>query len=196
MQQFPELKNNQVALLRADARTGHVLDETLKVITHDQQKVYVVFSSYYDAVKFANAAMEVEKSVEFIVYGKNEEVLFSLSPVVSNSFNFDFCVKLEGHLSRTFENSPDDDISQFWCDGVAMAEQKTMKSLTETRTMSTTAWIGIDGQCKYEMVVKLGDCSLEKLRNGLSLGECLPSENSSDWITIDIEKKTIQIQLT
>jgi hypothetical protein len=177
LQKFPELKNKQVALSRADARTGHVLDEMLKVVTNDEQKVYAVFSSYYDAVKFANAAMEAEKSVEFIVYGKNEEVLFSLSPVVSNSFNFDFCVKLQGHIERTFENSPDDDISQFWCDGLAMPEQKTMKSLNETRTMSTTAWIGIDGQCKYEMVVKLCDCSLDKLRNCLSLRECLQVRN-------------------
>jgi hypothetical protein len=43
--------------------------------------------------------------------------------------------------------------------------------------------------------VKLGDCSLDKLRNGLSSIECLPSENSLDWITIDAGKNTIELQL-
>jgi hypothetical protein len=30
---------------------------------------------------------------------------------------------------------------------------------------------------------------------GLSLIDCLPSEESLDWVTLDIEKKTIELQL-
>ncbi len=195
MQKFPKLIDNQVALLRADARTGQVLDEAFKVVAGDEQKVYTVLNSYYEAVRFATAAMEVEKSVEFVIYGKNEETLFYLSPVISNSFNFDFCVKLQGHLCRTLENSPDDDINELWCDGVAVPDQKTMKSLIGTKTIIADAWIGVDGQAKYEMVVKLGDCSLDKLKNGQNLSDCLPDEQSFDWVTIDIKKKTIELRL-
>jgi hypothetical protein len=195
MQKFPNLKDNQVALLRADACTGHVLDEMFKLAISDEQKVYTVLSSYYGAVRLAKAAMEAEKNVEFFVYGKNQEVLFDLSPVVSNSFNFDFCVKLQGHLCRTFGNSSDEDISQFWCDGMAMPDQKTMKSLIETKTLITTAWIGIDGQCKYQMTIKLGEQSLDRLKRGLSLIDCLPGEETFDGISVDIDSKTIEIQL-
>lgn len=198
MQKFPELKNNQVALLRTDALTGHVLDEQLNVARNDEQHVYTIVNSYYEALAIAKAVMLKEKNIECVIYGKNEEVLFSLSAEIGKAFNEDFCVELEYHLCRTFYNSPHQEIFALWCDGVDMPYENhlTTKKVIETKEIATMAWIGTDGQGRYEMIIKLGENSLNNFKKGLSLIDCLPDEESLDWITINIEKRTIQLQLT
>lgn len=198
MQKFPELKNNQVALLRADALTGHVLDEQLNVAINDEQHAYTVLNSYYEALGIAKAVMLKEKNIECVIYGKNKEVLFTLSAEIRKIIDDDFCVELEYHLCRTFSNSPDKEISTLGCDGVDMPYENhlTTKRVIETKEIATMAWIGTAGQGRYEMIIKLGENSLNNFKKGLSLIECLPSEESLDWITINIEKRTIQLQLT
>ncbi|HWZ04084.1 MAG TPA: hypothetical protein VNX40_10785 [Mucilaginibacter sp.] len=198
MQKFPELKNNQVALLRADALTGHVLDEQLKVVRNDEQHVYTVVNSYYEALGIAKAAMLKEMNIEYVIYGKNKEVLFTLSAEIRKAFDEDFCSHLEYHLCRTFYNSPDEEIYSLSCDGVDVPYENhlTTKRVIETKEIATMAWVGTDGQGRYEMIIKLGENSLNNFKKGLSLIECIPSEESLDWITINIEKRTIQLQLT
>lgn len=39
MEQFPELENNQVTVLRAEVSTGHVVDESCNIVMNDVQKV-------------------------------------------------------------------------------------------------------------------------------------------------------------
>jgi hypothetical protein len=198
MREFPELKNNQVALLRVDAETGSIIDETLNLATNDKQKVYTIFNSYYDALTIAKSIMSKEKNTECTIYGKNQEVLFTLSAEIGKAFNEDFCDYLEYHLCRTFYNSPDEEIYSLGCDGVDMPYENdlTMKKDIETKKITTIAWIGTDGQGRYEMTVKMGEKALDKFRKGLSLVDCLPNEESLDWITIDTKKKTIELQLT
>jgi hypothetical protein len=57
------------------------------------------------------------------------------------------------------------------------------------------AWMGFTGQDRYEMTIKLGLDSIKNYKKGLSLIDCLPSDESLDWVTLDIEKKTIELQL-
>jgi hypothetical protein len=197
MQKFPELKNSQVALLRTNSQTGLVLDEMLNLVTNDEQKVYTIFNSYYEALESAKSIMSKEENnIECVIYGKNQEVLFTLTPEVRKSFSDDFCVHLEYHLCNALANSPDNEIKQLWCDGVRMPDDLlTMKSVIEKKKIVTTAWIGIDGGEIYEMILKLGENSLDNFRKGLSLIDCLPDAESLDWIIIDTNKKTIELQL-
>jgi hypothetical protein len=114
------------------------------------------------------------------------------------SFDREFCEHLEGHLSRTFANSDDKKLTGLWCDGVldpAIEYQLTKKSVNDTRTMVTTAFIGYDGQDKYEMIIEFGKYSLRKYSTGSSMIDCIPSDETMDWITLDIEKKKIEIRL-
>ena len=67
MEPFPNLTNNQVALIRADKKTGHVLDERLLLTLDDNQKVYTVFDSLNKAQIFA---------VEIVIFSSKEDVLF------------------------------------------------------------------------------------------------------------------------
>ncbi len=114
------------------------------------------------------------------------------------SFNRDFCEHLEYHLGRTFANSDDKELQGLWCDGVLdpfIESQLTKKNIKDTRTIVTTAFIGHNGQGKYEMTIKFGQQSLDRFANGSSMTDCLPSEESMDWITLDIENKKIEVRL-
>ena len=113
-----------------------------------------------------------------------------------SSFDHDFCAFLEFHLCKTFKNSNDIYIQGFWCDGINNEQHtKSKEFINKWRQIETTAWIGKDGQDKYDMTIKLGNDSFNKYSKGLDLTGCVPSENSMNWIEIDTDKKTIELQL-
>src|SRR5688572_24475821 len=115
------------------------------------------------------------------------------------SFNRDFCVHLEYHLGRTFAKSNDKKFQGLSCDGILdpfIESKLTKKNVNDTRTILTTAFIGHDGQDKYEMTIKFGQHSVRRYAKGADMTDCLPGEESMDWITLDIENKKIEIRLT
>lgn len=75
MQQFPDLKDNQVALLRAELKTGHVVDEEFKLVTTDTQTVYTIFDDVESALSFVRKELVVKKEFEFVVYRKDRSVV-------------------------------------------------------------------------------------------------------------------------
>ena len=111
------------------------------------------------------------------------------------SFDEDFCGYLEYHLCRTFANHH----SGFWCDGVShlplYESQLTKKSVNDTRKIETQAWLGLTGQDEYKMIIRFGKYSLRRYARGTSLIDCIPSEETMDWIDIDIGDKIIEIWL-
>lgn len=116
-----------------------------------------------------------------------------------SSFNQEFCTHLEYHLCRTFENSDNQELKFFWCDGVSMEAiteiELTPKRIYDSRKIETMAWIGKDGQDEYKMTIHFGNLSLSRYAQGNKLTDCLPSEEAMDWINIDTQKKTIEIRL-
>jgi hypothetical protein len=84
----------------------------------------------------------------------------------SGSFNEDFCLCLEYHLSHTFGNSTDQRLYGFWCDGVQIPDdefQLAPININRLKKIETKAWIGADGQDIYHMTIKLGPKSLAGL---------------------------------
>ena len=122
----------------------------------------------------------------------------SKKKIFKESFSEDFCAQLEYRLTRTFEKSADKKLNGFWCDGVMMPlieSQLKKKRVNDTRQIVTKAWLGFDGQGEYEMTIKFGQSSLRRYATGSDLVDCLPSEDSLDWITLDREGKKIVLQL-
>jgi hypothetical protein len=115
------------------------------------------------------------------------------------SFNEDFGVHLEYHLCRMFENSVKEKLRGFWCDGILwppfIDSQITKKSVNDTRKIETRAWIGKTGQDEYNMTIRFGKYSLRRYAKGTNLIDCIPSEETMDWIDIDTENKIIEIRL-
>jgi hypothetical protein len=86
MEKFPELKEGQVALLRADFKTGHVLDELFKEAVESSQEIYTVFDDKGDALQFAKSLITERKDIECVISGKDEELIFYITPQNVSSY--------------------------------------------------------------------------------------------------------------
>lgn len=80
MKPFPYLKHNQVALIRAEKKTGHVLDEDFVLAVSDNQKVYTVFDSLDEGQAFAEKIISSNEEIEVVIYSNLQEVLFYSNP--------------------------------------------------------------------------------------------------------------------
>ncbi|MBK0379731.1 hypothetical protein [Mucilaginibacter segetis] len=110
---------------------------------------------------------------------------------VETSLNVNFLQVLEYILSKAFRNSNDHVLKYFWCDGIdkpVINEQFTNRNITSINKVATQAWIGPNGQDRFQMTIKLGPCSRRKVLKGLDLHECLPNAESLDWVEIDTQK--------
>jgi hypothetical protein len=118
--------------------------------------------------------------------------------IIKESFNEDFCAELEYHLTRTFNQSDDKNLRGFWCDGVLMPTndlQLKKKNINDKRKIVTKAFLGYDGQDEYDMTINFGQYSLRRYAKGTNLSDCLPNEDTMDWVSLDIKSKTIELQL-
>lgn len=80
MEKFPQLAAGQVAVIRAESETGHILDESLKLVVSENQKVYTVLNDYEEALSLVYSIMEASKGkVECVIYNEQQEVLKYLS---------------------------------------------------------------------------------------------------------------------
>jgi len=75
MQSFPILKDEQVALMRADIFKGCVLDELFLVARDDKQIVYTIINSFDEAIKIANQIIKEHTDVECVIYDRSQKVL-------------------------------------------------------------------------------------------------------------------------
>jgi hypothetical protein len=80
MQEFPELNGNQVALLRAECKTGHIVDENFNLAIEESQKVYTIFNDMDAALDATKMIFEQKKGIEIAIYGKDRNILKHLSP--------------------------------------------------------------------------------------------------------------------
>jgi hypothetical protein len=114
-------------------------------------------------------------------------------------FNEEFCTRLEYRLCKEFAESNDTELKYYWCDGVSWFptdNQLTKKYVNDNRKIITKAWIGKDGQDVYQASINFGPRALSKYSKGADLTNTIPElESKSEWIEIDIMKRTINIFL-
>lgn len=79
MQKFPELRKQEVALMRADMLTGHVLDDEFILVLNNVQKVYTIFDNVELALEYAKSIILDRQNIECVIYGPNEKVLHYMS---------------------------------------------------------------------------------------------------------------------
>ncbi|MDR2285361.1 MAG: hypothetical protein LBE37_19270 [Sphingobacterium sp.] len=76
MEKFPKLENNQVAVLTVDGATGHILNTSCSIsIDGSGDAIFHVFVDIEAARQFVKGASLINDKIEYVVYGKNEEVL-------------------------------------------------------------------------------------------------------------------------
>jgi len=146
---------------------------------NDMLRYYPALRQQWFDYKLLNSIEHLQRQID----------LFAMPP-----FNKSFCQELEYHLTRTFQNASTNKFDTIWCDGIAMPSLEDHNDV-QTNQISTDAWLGTNGQEKYTMLIKLGPLSVAAFEHGLNLSDCLPSDQTQDWITLDQEDKTIELRL-
>jgi len=122
---------------------------------------------------------------------------FNFNFKMPTPFNQEFCTHLEWALD--FDELHDESVKGFWCDGINHFpddfKSLSRSNVAKTRLIKTKAWIGKDGQGVYDMTIHLGDKSIASYNAIQSLIECIPADNFKEWIAIDPQCSTIEIQL-
>jgi len=113
--------------------------------------------------------------------------------------NKDFCDYLEIAICNVFIHLDSPETRGFWCDGVMLDhinETYTLKNLNKKRQVKMIAYIGKDGQTKYNLILKFGSNALNRLTKNLVLNQCIPTDEASKWFSIDTERHQLELQLT
>lgn len=72
---FPTLKNEEVAILRANAMTGHILDEKYTLyMKNNNQTVFSIFSNRKEAIDFI--INNRQPNIEFVVFDRNKHIVY------------------------------------------------------------------------------------------------------------------------
>ncbi len=108
-------------------------------------------------------------------------------------FDQSFCDKLEYALTKAFGKINDPDLKGFWCDGV-LPDQISIQKLLIEKVIETTAWIGQDGQTKFDMTIFLGVLALERITRNEGLEDCIPL-NLEDVLNISADEKWVEMHL-
>jgi len=109
----------------------------------------------------------------------------------------EFCSQLAFHLSRAFKNNCTNKFDCLWCDGILPPDKwrQELDTFHKTKEILTMGFVGTDGQDKHWIMLKLGSRSFKKCMKGLNLEQCLPGDETLDWIEINPINKIISLQL-
>ena len=111
----------------------------------------------------------------------------------------EFCEFLEYKISEAFTKSNNEQVKHFWCDGVLLPtfeNEYSKKFVNDNRKIVMTAFIGLSGQDEYELTLNFGNTALSKYARDLQISECVPNPENSNSFDVDLERRTIVIQLT
>jgi hypothetical protein len=75
MEAFPIIKNTQVVVSKADARTGQVLTVDNEVYINNGKPTYLVFENIDLAHRYINGMRQFGTAIEFCIYGKEEKFI-------------------------------------------------------------------------------------------------------------------------
>lgn len=109
-----------------------------------------------------------------------------------------FCSFLEYRLSDVLHASNDKQVKSLWCDGVLLPDslnEYSKKLVNEKRQVIMKAFIGKDGQDRYELILQFGKKALSQYARDLDIKKCVPSVKNQDWFYVDISNKQVVIQL-
>ena len=110
----------------------------------------------------------------------------------------EFCDFLEYEITRVLSQSDDVLLKHFWCDGVLLPDSEedyTKKHVNSKREVVMLAYAGQTGQDVYELTLRFGPKALSRYSRDLSIEECVPDLEESNWIEVDMENKKIVVQL-
>lgn len=109
-----------------------------------------------------------------------------------------FCEFLEYQICEFFKRFYNEQTRGFWCDGVVTPDADylyTKKSIEDSRSMYFIAFVGKDGQQKYDVTLMLGNKALSLLIRGLDIKQCFSIIENPKFCKIDTILMKIEIRL-
>ncbi|MCR9173450.1 MAG: hypothetical protein NXI10_13195 [bacterium] len=110
-----------------------------------------------------------------------------------------FWVVLEFRLTGELYNVGDGELKGFSCEGIYLSHtdnQLQLSPLSDHQKIQLSAWLGVDGQDKYDATIHFGPKALSLYAQNLPLEDSIPEYvDNEQWFEIDTKKKTIEIQL-
>jgi hypothetical protein len=120
-------------------------------------------------------------------------------------FDEKFLGQLEYAITDALTKSKDIDWRRCWCDGVLLPDNNADYSsgqISKTKEIELKAWIDEGrikgeqrGQFLYDMRLGFGEKSIDKLKTGDRLEDCIPNEGADEWIVLDREHRIINAKL-
>ncbi len=127
-----------------------------------------------------------------------KDIILLENPPIELMLDTTFCDMLESKIQGALQNSANQEIRSYWCDGVLLPtfeHDYTQKFVNDNRHITLTAFIGQDGQDTYQLKLLFGNKALSKYARGLSISDCIPEVEDYDWFRIDSEKREVLVQL-
>ena len=110
----------------------------------------------------------------------------------------DFCTFLEYEICKALEQSEQENLKGYWCDGVFLNQREqadAQKFVNDNRQFAFTAFVGKDGQTKYTLILKFGRKALSRFARNLDIRGCFSEPQNESCFAIDTKRKRIEIQL-
>jgi hypothetical protein len=77
---FPILNGNQVAMLRNDLYTGHVVDANMELATKEEQEIWTIYDSIDIAISDATLIVNEYDRIECSIFDKDRSRLHLIQP--------------------------------------------------------------------------------------------------------------------
>lgn len=110
----------------------------------------------------------------------------------------DFCEALEYKVSEALANLTEKNLNELWCDGILLSEPNShysQKFINDNRQTTLKAFVGRNGQTPYILTLKFGPQALSRYALNLNILTCVPETDVANWFSIDVNTKTIEMQL-
>lgn len=70
---LPKLKNGKHLILKADCKTGHILDNNGNIYIGEERDFFIIMDNEEEAFNFANKQLLINPEYEFIIYNDKAE---------------------------------------------------------------------------------------------------------------------------
>ena len=103
----------------------------------------------------------------------------------------EFWGALEWRICRELSAMTDNDLRRMWCDAVC---GDIVRREAEPAYMSGTIWIGRDGQTEMQFTMALPDNIGSE--DGIVWSTLMPPEDMTAWLSVDLKRKLVTIDLS
>ncbi|MEO1517462.1 MAG: hypothetical protein AAFV95_20735 [Bacteroidota bacterium] len=183
-------------LQQRETFTDIEIEQFLELVTADEDQV-MAGAALSDLFRSGKLTIQQHLKVKlaFLTYGEwAQKVVRRVEDPEQQSFNQAFCQQLELHLNRFLSESESEELTGFWCDGVAPCFVLPLV-LRQEKCIQSHAFLGEDGQGRFDINIRLGPKALQLFWTRQDMAKSIPESALETWIRIDLQTECVAITL-